>query len=90
MQQDAILHFYLFTYARGLSADRNCPCVKYPKDKPPRLSKIIITVNPEVPLFQHKAQLQSILQTRCGMVKDATLVTVAVHRLVCHGSIEMS
>ena len=40
-------------------------------------------MNLDVPIFQHMAQ--SMLLTHCGMVKDAMLVTVAVHRLAYHG-----
>ena len=63
----------------------------YPGDKPPNFvqenyyceSGSTVATN----IFQHMAQFM--LQTHCGMVKNATLtlVKVAVHRLACHGLI---
>ena len=49
----------------------------------PVLCEMITIVNLEVLGIQQVAQF--ITPTHCGMVKDAVLVTVAVHRLACHG-----
>ena len=84
---------HLLTYACGFSSDRsitfpNCPVQGILEIILPILCKIIIIVNLEVLIVQHMAQF--ILATHCGMERDAVLVTVVVHRLAFHGSIEMS
>ena len=84
---------HLFTYASGYSSDCsysriNCPCARYPGDNPPTYVQGDYycesgsigcpahgTVYATDPLWDGKA---------CS-----TGITVAVHRLACHGSTEM-
>ena len=63
---------HLFTYAPGLSSDRNCPCAKYPKDKPPHFVQgNYYCESGSINIPAHGTVYST---NRCGMVKDAMLV----------------
>ena len=84
---------HLFTYASGVSSGRvskrgNCPCAYYPGTNPPGFVRDhhycesgSINSPPSATVFYSDP---------CGMEKDASVATVAVHRLVWHGSTETS